>query len=168
MSDIWELTEYNAKDLLLKNDMVNEKGVSEMLLNITHFAAIDQDGKEHPIKDLDNSKGVNLKGTHTGLFLKTNSAVDLKPGRYNALRFHLGNMGNTITLKDRSERKLSGYRYLDFEIQNGLEINGEDQKPLILRFDFEPFTVVSFFKPLTDLFRRQKRSVGKLVNSLAQ
>ncbi len=168
MSDIWELSEYNAKDLLLQNDLADDKGVSEMILNITHFAAIDEAGKEHPIKEFDNMNCVNLKGTHTGLFLKTQNAVNLQPGRYTALRFYLGGIGNSIRLKDRTERKLSGYRYLDFKIRKGLEITGEDNKPLILRFDFEPYTFVSFFKPLTDLFRRQKRSVGKLVNSLAQ
>ena len=168
MSDIWELSEYNAKDLLLKNDMANDKGVSEMILNISHFAAIDESGKEHAVRDFDNMSCVNLKGIHTGLFLKTQSAVDLPPGRYTTLRFYLGSTGNTIFLKDRTEKKLSGYRYLDFKVRRGLEITGEDQKPLILRFDFQPYTFASFFKPVTDLFRRQKRSVGKLVNSLAQ
>lgn len=168
MSDIWELSEYNAKDLLLQNDMAYDKGVSEMILNITQFAAIDETGKEHPVQDFNEMSYVNLKGTHTGLYLKTQSAVDLQPGRYTTLRFYLGGSGNTILLKDRTEKKLTGYRYLDFKIRKGLEISGQDNKPLILRFDFEPYSFASFFKPVTDLFRRQKRSVGKLVNSLAQ
>lgn len=168
MSDIWELSEYNTKDLLLKNKMATDKGVSEMILNITRFTAVDEKGEEHQIKDFDDSGRVNLKGTHTGLFLKTNGSVDLKPGRYTKLRFHLGTSGNTLILKDRSEQKLSGRRYLDFEIRKGMVIEGETQKPIILRFDFEPYTLASVFNPVWKLFKRQKRTVGKLVNSFAQ
>jgi hypothetical protein len=168
MSDIWELTEHNAKDLLLQNEMATEKGVSEMILNITRFAAIDEKGAEHNIKDFDNSGRVNLKGTHTGLFLKTQSAVGLEPGKYTALRFYLGRSGNALMLKDRSEKTINGRKYLDFKIRNGLTITGDEQKPIILRFDFEPYTLASLFNPLWKVFRRQKRSVGKLVNSLAQ
>ncbi|NER09082.1 hypothetical protein SAMN06265375_1011434 [Muriicola jejuensis] len=168
MSDIWELSEYNAIKILLRNQMATEQGVTEMILNIANFAAIDESGKEHIIKDFDDSSKVNLKGTHTGLYLKTNSAVDLEPGKYTKLRFYLRTSGNTLILKDKSEKKLSGRKYLDFEIRNGLEIHAEDKKPLILRFDFEPYSLASFFKPLTDLLKRQKRTVGKLVNSFAQ
>ncbi len=168
MSDIWEISEYNAYDVLLKNEMASELGVSEMILNITQFAAIDEAGKEHLIKDFDDSKRVNLKGTHSGLFLKTRTATDLEAGRYSKLRFYLGTSGNSLILKDKSEKRLTGRRYLDFEISNGLEITADHKKPLILRFDFEPYTLASFFKPLTNLFKRQKRSVGKLVNSFAQ
>ncbi|WP_372945929.1 hypothetical protein [Muriicola sp.] len=168
MSDIWELTEYNAYDVLLKNAMATEKGVSEMILNITQFAAIDETGKEHLIMDFDQTSRVNLKGSHTGLFLKTKEAVNLDPGKYTKFRFYLGGSGNSLILKDKSEKRFSGRRYLDFEIRKGLEISAENKKPLILRFDFVPYTLASYFKPLTKLFKRQKSTVGKLVNSFAQ
>ena len=168
MSEIWELSEYNAKDLLLHNTMAHEKGVSEMILNISKFTAIDEQGNEHQIKDFDCGSRVNLKGTHTGLFLKTRNAVDLKPGRYTKFRFYLGSSGNRLVLKDRTEQKLSGRKYLDFEIFKGLLIDGEDKKPVILRFDFEPYTLASMFNPIRKLFKRQKKTVGKLVSSFAQ
>ncbi|GGD43122.1 hypothetical protein GCM10011361_07590 [Muriicola marianensis] len=168
MSDIWALTEYNTYDILLNNLMATEKGVSEMILDITRFAAIDEAGQEHIIKDFEDTSRVNLKGSHTGLFLKTQGEVNLKPGRYTTLRFYLGTSGNTLILKDKSQQSLVGRRYLDFEIWKGLEISAENKKPLILRFDFEPYTLASIFKPLTNLFKKQKRTVGKLVNSFAQ
>ena len=168
MSDIWELSEYNAKDLLLKNKMATEKGVSEMILNITRFSAIDETGCEHEIRDFDDSSRVKIRGTHSGLYLKTRSAVDLEPGYYTKLRFYLGSSGNSLILKDGSEQKLAGKKYIDFEIRKGLRIDGEYKKPLVLRFDLEPYALSSLFYPIRKLFKRQKGTVGKLVNSFAQ
>ena len=166
-SDIYTLSENNAKDVVLENDMVGEKGISEMVLNITAFDAIDENGKEHRIKDFSQGNLVNLKGTHSGLFIKTNSAPELNPGTYTTFRFYLGGSANTFIFKDRSEEAVTGLEYIDFEIQNGLMINGNDKKPVIMRFDFEPYTLASFFNPIRNLFKKQKSASRNLTECLS-
>ncbi|QBA63658.1 hypothetical protein [Muriicola soli] len=166
-TDIYSHMENNAKDVLLQNQMVAEKGISEMILNVRSFAAIDEKGNEHLIKEFAKGNLVDLKGTHSGLFIKTNSAPKLKPGTYNTFRFYLRDTANTFVYKDRSEEVVAGLEYIDFDIDNGLKVDGKNKKPVIMRFDFEPYTFLSFFKPITDVFKRQKRSVGKLVSNLS-
>jgi len=166
-SDIYAVSEHNAKDVLLQNDMVTDKGISEMIVNITKFVAIDDKGKEHTIKDFPQGNLVNLKGTHSGLFLKTNSAPELNPGTYSTFRFYLGGSANTFIYKDRTEATVSGLEYIDFEIRNGLTINGKDKKPVIMRFDFEPFTLASFFNPIRNLFKKQKPANRNLTECLS-
>ncbi|NNK12584.1 MAG: hypothetical protein HKP08_14670, partial [Flavobacteriaceae bacterium] len=164
--DVYALSERNAKDVLLQNDMVREKGISEMILNITRFAAIDENGNEHLIKDFSKGNLVDLKGTHSGLFIKTNSAPELNPGIYKAFRFYLADSANTFIYKDQSEAVVSGLDFIDFEINNSLKIDGKSKKPIIMRFDFEPFTLLSYFNPIRNLFKRQNPSGRKLTECL--
>jgi hypothetical protein len=167
MSDIWDLTENNARDLMLLNEMATKNKISEMILNIKGFSAIDENGKEHLIKKFSKSNLVDLKGTHSGLFIKTKSVVNLEPGKYKSFRFHLGKTGNSFIYNDRSEETVNRFDFLDFEIRNGLEVNAETKNEVILRFDFEPYTLASFFKPLQEWFKKIKPAAGRMVESFS-
>ena len=70
-----------VKELILKNSITNELGVSEMKLNITKFAAIDNAGNEHHILDLPSQNSFAIKGIGSGhfYFLKSAGMVALKP-----------------------------------------------------------------------------------------
>uniref|UniRef100_UPI002620CFB8 hypothetical protein n=1 Tax=uncultured Muriicola sp. TaxID=1583102 RepID=UPI002620CFB8 len=62
---------------------------------------------------------------------------------------------------------ISGVNYLDFEIEDKLEISDGEASEIILRFDFEPYTLASYFKPVSLLFKKSKSFTTNLVQSLA-
>ncbi len=155
------------KDLTLNNKLASEFGVSEMNLTLIKFTAFDKDGVEHFITDFSSQSVVNLKGLHTGLFIKSKRVLDLPKGTYSSLRFYIEETGNSFTYSDRSSEPISGVNYLDFEIEDGLEICDGEASEIILRFDFEPYTLASYFKPVSTLFKKSKSFTTNLVQSLA-
>jgi hypothetical protein len=157
----------NAKELVLKNTQASKIGVSEMFLSISKFSAFDIQGNEHFIKKFPKQAELNPKGMHTEFFIKIKSTLELEEGGYTTFRFYLGNTGNRLTYKDGSNETITDVKYLDFEIKNGLRITGDKDKEVVIRFDFAPFTLMSYFGFLQRIFKRTKRQTGKLVSSLA-
>lgn len=153
------------KDLVLKNRDVSEKGVSEMTLNITGLSAFDKKGKEHFIEDFTRQAIVNLKGMHTGLFIRSKSVLRLKAGEYTAIRFYLDSRGNSFGYSDRSSETMNRFNHLDFEIVNGLRIKAKEASHVVLRFDFKPYTLSSYFKSVKQLFKRPKSFKTALAHS---
>jgi hypothetical protein len=156
----------NAKELVLMNSQSTKLGVSEMFLSISKFSAFDIHGNEHFIKDFPKQAEMNPKGMHTEFFIKIKSMLQLEEGGYTTFRFYLGNTGNRVSYKDGSSEIITDVRYLDFEIKNGLRISGDTDREVVLRFDFQPYTLASYFKPLLNLFKRPKPFTGKLAGSL--
>ncbi|HMB64481.1 MAG TPA: hypothetical protein VKN36_15480 [Eudoraea sp.] len=153
------------KDLVLKSKVASEKGVSEMTLNISGLSAFDKKGKEHFITDFTRQAVLNLKGMHTGLFIKSKSVLRLKAGEYTTIRFYLDSTGNRFGYSDRSSETMNRFNHLDFEIENGLRIKGKEASHVVLRFDFEPYTLSSYFKPVQQLFKRSKSFKTALADS---
>lgn len=153
------------KDLVLVNRDLLEKGISEMTLSVNRFAAIDDCGLEHLISGF-NEQTLNLKGMQLGHYIKTKDILDLSPGEYATLRLYLDEYGkNNLSYSDGYTEDLEGLNYLDFEIENGLQINGKESFELILRFDLLPYTALSYFNPLRDFFKKQSMYANKLTRS---
>lgn len=163
----WDAKGRQIKDLTLNNKLATEFEVSEMNLTIIKFTAFDINGVEHFITDFSPQTKVSLKGLHTGLFIKSKSVVELPKGTYSSLRFYIEETGNSFTYCDRSSEPISGVNYLDFAIEDGLDISDFEASEIILRFDFEPYTLASYFKPVSMLFKRSKSFTTNLVQSLA-
>ncbi len=166
MVNQWDAEGRRIKDLVLQNNHASEKGVSEMELHITRLSAFDKKGKEHFIAGFPKNAMLNLKGLHTGLFLRSKSVLELNPGAYTAFRFYLNTTGNSFSYGDRSTEPIYNFDYPDFEIKNGLTIQGDEAREVILRFDFEPFTLASYFKPILELFKKSKSFTAKMAHSL--
>jgi len=163
----WDAEGRQIKDLTLNNKLATEFGVSEMNLAPIKFTAIDIHGVEQFITDFTPQSEVNLKGLHTGLFIKSKSVLKLPKGTYTSLRFYIEETGNSFTYSDRSSEPISGVNYLDFEIEDGLDISDGEASEIILRFDFEPYTLSSYFKPVIQLFKKSKSFTTNLAQSLA-
>ncbi|MBU2906203.1 MULTISPECIES: hypothetical protein [Arenibacter] len=153
------------KDLVLRNSYATDMKVSEMDLNITKFSAIDTHGQEHFIGDFPGQASIPIKGMHTGLFLKSKSVLSLEKGSYSAFRFYLGKSGSKIIYSDRFQERADGIKFLDFEIVNGLTIEGEESPEAILRFDFVPFKTMGLLKSIAQFFKGPAALVGKLAHS---
>ena len=166
MMDYWYTNGHSIPDLTLVNDMTLNRGVSEMILNVSKISVMDDNGKEHFMTNFNGNKALNLKGLHTGLYLKTKEALELPVGNYSTFRFYLNGKGNYFFNKEKDMEAIYGFPYMDFKIQNGLAITGNDSKKVILRFDFEPYSLASYFKPLLNLFKRSKTMSHKWANSL--
>ncbi len=165
-TELLDINERNAKELILKNTQTTKLGVSEMFLTITKFSAFDEHGKEHIIKDFPKQAEFNPKGINTEFFIKIKSLLALDKGTYTSFRFYLGNSGNSVRYNDRSSEIITDLKYLDFEIKNGLNVESDKDRQVVLRFDFAPYTLASYFKPILNLFNRAKPSTGKLAGSI--
>ncbi len=164
-TEVWDMNETDAKELILKNNRASKLGVSEMFLNITKFSALDENGNEHFIKDFPKQAELNPKGIHTEFFIKVRSRLSLEKGNYKSFRFYLANSGNTFVYSDRRRQAVTDVAFLDFEIRNGLCVKSDKDLQVMFRFDFEPYTLASYFKPLLKLFKRSRPFSGKLAGS---
>ena len=136
-----------------------------MILNITQLLAIDKNGKDYFIQDFPRQHLLKIKGMYTGVFLKSKRVLELGPGEYTSFRFYLNSMGICFGYHDRSTESVFGLEYLDFEIVNGLNIDGDEAIQIILSFDFKTFTFSSYFKPTRQIFKRPKSISSRLTNS---
>ncbi|KAB5490135.1 MULTISPECIES: hypothetical protein [Flagellimonas] len=161
----WYAEERAVKELILKNEAATSLKVSEMLLNITKFSAIDEHGKEHFIVDFPGQNPVSLKGIPSGTFLRSKSVLTLPEGKYTKLRFYLAGWGNQFVYQDGVEESANAFERLDFTIEDGFQMEGGEATEVKLWFDFAPFEWKRHFKPLTDLFIRSKSPRPRLANS---
>ncbi|NKI30657.1 hypothetical protein [Croceivirga thetidis] len=142
------------KEVILNNQMVAELGVSEMELNINRFAAFDIHGNEHHILDFPGQSALKIQGMASGNFLRSRKSVNLNSGTYTTFRFYL-NKENKFTYNDGLVEDVFSYDHLDFTIENNLIIDGSQPLELKFWFDFAPFKLSSYFKSITDLFRKE-------------
>jgi hypothetical protein len=166
MTEFWDTNGNQAKDLVLTNNRAIALGISEMILNIRKFSAFDENGNEHLMKDFPNRAELNPKGMHTEFFIKIKSMLNLEEGTYCTFRFYLSEAGNTFVYSDRSRETIAHKEYLDFEIKDGLQIKGDEDRQVVMRFDFEPYTLASYFRPILKLFKRPKPFTGKIAGSM--
>tara|TARA_R110002051_G_C8742471_1_gene499253 strand:- start:593 stop:1168 length:576 start_codon:yes stop_codon:yes gene_type:complete len=163
--DQWDAEGHLKKDLVLKNIQATKQRLSEMNLNITQLSAIDSNGQEHPLEDFPKVS-LNIKGLHTGHFLRSKSAIKLAPGTYTAFRFYLDRTGNSFVSTDKSVRSVTRYAHLDFEIENGLEIQGNEAPEVILRFDFVPYDLPVLFQKIGQFYKNSRSFMVRLVQSM--
>ncbi len=164
----WDRESRCIKDLILKNSLATQEGVSEMKIHIKQFSAIDTNGNEHYIIDFPGQRTLTIKGYHGGSFLRSRSVVTLAPGEYKSLRFYVNDAENSFVYSDGSEVQVRRLDHLDFEIEGGLTLTGNESPEVILRFDFEPFKPMSFLWPIRQFFTRSRTFAGRLTSSLSR
>lgn len=162
----WDSKGRSIKDLVLKNTYATDMRVSEMQLDIKRFSAFDSQGNEHFIADFSGHNSLLVKGIPTGHFLKSRGVLKLEPGRYTALRFYIGASSRFI-YSDRMEEPAEGFEYLDFDIENGLTVQGGESPEAVLRFDFAPFKRSKFGNAIRELFKAPRHFAGKLADNLS-
>lgn len=155
------------KDLVLNNSYATKMNVSEMNLSIIKLSAFDIDGNEHFVTDFKGKDLIKIKGLFGGDFLKSTSVLKLGSGTYNTLRFYLGKKGNNFVYSDRSEEIVTEFSFLDFNIEHGLNIKGNESPEVILRFDFTPYELINYFKFIAQFFEKSRNFTGKLVDNLS-
>ncbi|MEZ4810395.1 MAG: hypothetical protein R2819_08550 [Allomuricauda sp.] len=160
----WAETGMPIKELILKNEAATALKVSEMQLNIVWFSAVDAEGNEHHIANFPGQNSVTFRGISSGHFLRSRSVVSLPEGNYTALRFYLANNGNRFTYRDGVEESANDFDRLEFTIENGLHIEGNEAPEVKLWFDFAPFQWNRRLKPLMDVFTN-KNPKPRLANS---
>jgi len=165
-SNNWDKEGRLIKDLVLKNSYATKKGVSEMILNISKLSVFNKEGKEQFVADFQGQNEVNLKGMHTGRFIRSQSILKLEPGDYTTIRFYLNKKGNSFSYTDRTSESVYRFKYLDFEIENEMKLTGDEASQVILRFDFEPFDLSSYFRPFLQFFERSRSLTARFSNSL--
>ncbi len=165
MIELWDHSGNDARELVLRNGKAKEIGVSKMELNIIMFSVLDKNGNEHFQNDFTNHVELNSKGMDTEFFIGTKSKLKLDRGTYTTFRFYLGDSGNRFIYTDRSKEVISQANYIEFEIKNDLVVNSTEDLQVAMRFDFEPFSLKSYFRSLKSIFNGSKRpQAGKLVN----
>ncbi|MEJ1222751.1 hypothetical protein [Sediminicola sp. 1XM1-17] len=163
----WETEGKQQKDLVLQSIQATKMGISEMNLNIGSISAIDKDGQEHKIENFP-PRVLQIKGLHTGHFLRSKSMLQLPAGEYTAFRFYLAKTGNSFVLSNKSVKPTSRFEFLDFQIEGGLEIRGIEIPEVILRFDFQPYDLPVVFKKIAQFASNTKWFVARLVQSMEQ
>ncbi len=118
-----DFEERTIKELILKNRHLLELGVAEMHLNLTKLSLIDNTGAEHPFLDFKGQAHLKIKGIGSGHFLRSKNTVNLKPNTYSVFRFYLNNSGNQFTYTDNFKEPANKFKYIDFEIENGLAMS---------------------------------------------
>ena len=160
-----ENKEKAVQELILKNEAATELHVSNMMLNITKFSAFDVEGNEHTVADFPGQSTVTFKGISSGQFLRSKNVVSLPEGTYTTLRFCLAKEGNQFKYWDGVQESVNHFDSLDFTIENGLQIEGNEAPEVKLWFDFVPYQWSSHFKPLLDLFKGNKNPRPRLASS---
>ncbi|WP_178987170.1 hypothetical protein [Winogradskyella schleiferi] len=155
-----------TKDIILKNDDILKKEISEMTLNVRAISVLDKQRNEHTVTDF-KQQILNLKGMYTGVFLRSKNGLNLVAGEYTTVRFYLGDNQNSVITKDRHIESIHGFSCLDFEIEDGLKITHNNSNEITLRFDFIPYSFMSNFKSIKDFFKKQQQVFSsKLKGSL--
>jgi len=161
----WYGSETKQAELILRNETATSLNISEMSLNITKFSALDEQGNEHFIIDFPGQNPVTLKGIASGNFIRSKSVLSLPEGKYSALRFYMAGWGNEFIYQDGVSESANSFNRLDFVIENGFAIYGENAPEIKLWFDFAPYQWKRHFKPFTDLFMGSKSQKPRLANS---
>ncbi|MDF0707534.1 MAG: hypothetical protein VX772_10650 [Bacteroidota bacterium] len=160
----WYGAETQETELILRNEPATALRVSEMSLNITKLSAIDEHGEEHFIIDFPGQNPVTLKGISSGNFIRSKSVLSLPEGKYSSLRFYMAGWGNQFIYQDGVAESANSFERLDFQIENGFEVEKSKAPEVKLWFDFAPYQWKRHFKPLTDLFIGSKSQKPRLAN----
>ena len=165
--DFWYGEEKNVKELILKNNYINELGISEMGLYINKFHAIDDQGNEHHILEISDQNTVTIKGISNAHFLKTRSMNKLPKGTYSLLRFYLSKKDHKFISADGEVKQFKDIQYLDFEIENGFTVSKLEENEVKLWFDLAPFKFSRHFKAFKNVFKGLLKPENILTNGLS-
>ncbi len=162
--ELWERTANEGRKLTLVNKRAKELGISKMKLNVSKFSVLDDQGQEHVQTGFPNKVEFNSKGIDTEFYVRNQTNLVLEPGHYTTFRFYLGKTDNLFVYNDRSRDTNRHMKYLDFEIRNGFISEEKREHRVLMQFDFEPFSLKSYFRSLKNVFRESKSYKAQFVN----
>lgn len=144
----WDVSGRSIKDVALNSSEVNRLGISEMTLNVTSVAAVDENNIEHTILRYKQQSTLKLYGIATGKNKRTKRMVKLAPGTYGKLRFYVN--GKISYLHEtREARGIFGMEYIEFDFEKPITVEAGEAPELRLRFNFLPFKRKSWFRSLS-------------------
>ena len=164
MVEFWDKSGDNTMELLLNNSKLKEIGVSKMMLNVIEFSVFDKSGNEYFQQDIPARVEFNSKGIDTEFFVNIKNTLKLRKGAYTSFRFYLSSTGNRFIYDDLRKEDIYHLEFLDFEINNGLRIENNGELKVKMRFDFQPFSLKSYFKSLKNVFKKSESQSDNLVN----
>ncbi|MEM7549324.1 MAG: hypothetical protein AAF363_06615 [Bacteroidota bacterium] len=150
----WDSEGRLVKEIVLKDSLSENNRVSKMILNTTRLTALDINHKEHKVINFLGQKSLTIHGIPSGKHLVSISISKLEPGMYQKLRFYLEPEGGIFFHTDKTQSSIIGMEFIEFNIENGLEINGHESEKFIVRFDLPPFRSFSFFSHLNRFFKK--------------
>lgn len=162
--ELWERTDNKATKLTLVNKRAKELGISKMKLNVSKFSVLDDQGQEHVQTGFPNKVEFNSKGIDTEFYVRNRTCLILEPGHYTTFRFYLGKTDNNFVYNDRSRETNRHMKFLDFEIRNGFVSQEKQEYQVLMNFDFEPFSLKSYFRSLKSVFRESKSYKAQFAN----
>ena len=157
----WESQAARTLNLSLTQKEIEPLKVVEMSLNISGFALIDDHGQATTIESFQQQTPLQLKGQHTGLFIKTREAVALPAAYFTKVRFYLKAWGNSFILNDYTKKEVFDTPYLDFEIQGGYRVTNQQAQELRLQFNFSAYSFLGITRWL------KHRILGKVKPKMA-
>jgi|GEM_PF-1903405 len=134
----WDMEGRCIIDITLRNSFAQQNQIAEMCLNVNAFSVIDEYGKEYFIRDFEGQRSLHLYGKSTGKNIRTKSPVELEPGNYVHLRLYVEPYSNTYVRHDGVAEPFPVLNFVEFEIEDGLQITSNDQAKWLIRFDFFP------------------------------
>ena len=164
MTDLRDDSGDNAMELLLNNSKLKEIGVSKMMLNVIEFSVFDRNGNEYFQMDIPNRVEFNSKGIDTKFFINITNTLNLEEGTYTSLRFYLSSTGNQFVYDDWRKEDIYHLEFIDFDINGGLRTKNSGELRVKMRFEFEAFSLKSYFRSLKNVFSGSKPQNGRLVN----
>ncbi len=164
MTELWDRSENDAMELVLNNSKAKEIGVAKIMLSVIRFSIFDKKGNEYFQSGFPNRVELNSKGVDTEFLVNIINTLKLKKGSYTTFRFYLCNTGNSFIYDNWSKEDIFHLNHMDFEIWGGLQTEGNEELQVRMRFDFEPFSLKSYFRSLKNIFNKSKPQAGKLVN----
>ncbi|GGG54574.1 hypothetical protein GCM10011414_25480 [Croceivirga lutea] len=163
--DVYYGYDKNSKEITLTNSKLLNNNVAQLQLNLKHFVAIDEHGKEHTIQTFESPEILVVKGMSNGFFIKTLEEINLPVGVYQTLRFYVENDNNNAVYINGDIEKISELSSVDFKIKNDLVVQKEVAQKFKIWFDLPSFKWTSFFNPFTNLFKRNQKRTPRLVSS---
>ncbi|MET1258004.1 hypothetical protein ABV409_01610 [Flagellimonas sp. DF-77] len=148
----WDLSGNPIREIVLKNDQLTQGRISELDLHINKVSLMDAADKEQTLMRFSKPAVLPIKGRATGHFLKSKNTVNLPEGRYHKLRFYVEGKKQGFAFEDGRFERIDCPEVLEFDIANGLELDGNTQPEIKFWFDLVPFSAVKYLKRIWGKF----------------
>lgn len=163
----WYGSQKAATEVVLSNAILDRQSVSEMEVSLTKITAIDLEGIEHTLTEFNQVKPIRIKGLVSGDFLKLSNMIPMQIGTYTGLRFYMGNGVNSFVCNNGDTDTANQLSYLDFGIQDNLEVRTSQCVELKLWFQLAPYALGSYVRPFTNWFKKVKEQFPRIAGSLS-
>lgn len=136
------------KELVLSNAQLMGSKIAALELSVKKLTAIRETGEEQVVTNFLGQLNMKIGGMHSGRFLKSRSLLALEPGQYEKLRFYVEPLESTYVNWEGIKVQYEAQEYLEFDIQDGLSLSGDEFPEVVLWFDLVPFRLFSKLKNL--------------------